>query len=545
MQFTALTDDILFLILSFLTPPELLGIRQKLSQTCTRLARLSRERTVWVTACQGFVLSNEYPFPRGQPLDSIPLEDLERYTIQGYRLAEIWGRRDDVTKPIGFQSVVNLEGHSGSAVSEVHFLPMKDMLLTVSKSVWVVMTVWQIGAVGNPDPVKLCEWSPRGALFQGLAVNSDPTSPATLAVSVIDRSNEHHAHVLSLNQESQSTWALTTLVSFQTHFIPLTLEGNQVALCDDSSQTAIWDWSTSEYATLDEDLRETDSEEPPALQSMWTHNVASQVLFTLDSVLVVRARSLCLFPCPKLAESNDPVATSAGPLARHSFGWLDGVTVSPQTSTRGNTTSYNILLRAESDDPWQPPDAHTLCVYTLDVNPDYLVSGSTDSTPSLDSVEGAATPPPLLPYIFPPRYQTKIPTSRGALRCPSLRLGSCGTAVWVKPGESVGSATGLVQMPCHQDPFFNNGYTDDDYAVPMPISFARPFKGRGKECLMAAVLPSSSLYHHSKASTANQTSPVMLMSNQDLQDWTCLDYDEATGRIALGKGDGHTLLLSL
>jgi hypothetical protein len=54
-------------------------------------------------------------------------------------------------------------------------------MMTVSKSVWSVMAIWDIG---EEDARKVCEWSPRGAIFTGFALNHDPNSAATVAISL-------------------------------------------------------------------------------------------------------------------------------------------------------------------------------------------------------------------------------------------------------------------------------------------------------------------------------------------------------------------------
>jgi len=68
-------------------------------------------------------------------------------------------------------------------VSEIRFVPghAGQWILTVSKGVWDVVTIWDVSA----EPHKCCEWSPRGAIFNGFALNTDPKSEATLAVSVL------------------------------------------------------------------------------------------------------------------------------------------------------------------------------------------------------------------------------------------------------------------------------------------------------------------------------------------------------------------------
>ena len=54
-------------------------------------------------------------------------------------------------------------------------------MLTISRSVWSAMAIWDIG---EEDACKVCEWSPRGAIFNGFALNSDPNSEATVAISL-------------------------------------------------------------------------------------------------------------------------------------------------------------------------------------------------------------------------------------------------------------------------------------------------------------------------------------------------------------------------
>ncbi|KAH6897741.1 hypothetical protein BKA70DRAFT_1315627 [Coprinopsis sp. MPI-PUGE-AT-0042] len=568
VSFSSLSDDILYTVFSFLSPVELLRIRQ----TCGRLGSLSRERSVWVEACQHHVLSKGYPFPRGIKLDSMSLEELERYTMQGAKLPTTWRERANTKWPTpsgdplgGFQSTMSIEGHSGSAVTHTYWLPRSNMLLTVSKSIWLVITIWSVGRLGDPSPqpTKLCEWSPRGSIFKGLAINADPASPATLAVSVLDQSSEHQVHILSLKGSADSLF-LETLVSFPTFFVPMTLEGNRVALCDDLAQTAIWDWSTSEYAVLDESLRQ-ERTEPESLRDLWGHDLPAQVLFAHESIIVVRARSLCLFPDPKtiagqatpsstLKDATDTRAAppDIAPLARHSFGWLDGVSIAPRVSINsqaGQPLSYTILLRAESDDPWLPVNSHHLQVYSLVFNREYLKyredhpspSDSMNDSPS-DAADGTPSPTsgptPPLPYIFPPTFETSIPTSRGPLRCQTIRVGRCGTAVWVKPSQSWGETMGMVSpsLVTSMGPLAEHiviagqsgGYED----------WSR------KVCLMASILPGSPL--RAEAAIGSETTPSLLMcANLELHDWTSLDYDEDTGRIAIGKGNGDVLVLTI
>jgi len=80
--------------------------------------------------------------------------------------------------------MVIFDATSSTPVSDLRFVPGHDgkWLLTVSRGIWSVITLWDIG-----DGLrKMLEWSPREALFDGFALNTDPDSEATLAVSIVE-----------------------------------------------------------------------------------------------------------------------------------------------------------------------------------------------------------------------------------------------------------------------------------------------------------------------------------------------------------------------
>jgi hypothetical protein len=105
--------------------------------------------------------------------------ELERRTRHAYRLSRKW--LSPTCEP---QKMVIFDATSTTSVSDLRFLPGHDgrWLLTVSKGIWSLITVWDIG-----DGLrKLSEWGPKGALFSGFALNTDSHSTATLAVSVFE-----------------------------------------------------------------------------------------------------------------------------------------------------------------------------------------------------------------------------------------------------------------------------------------------------------------------------------------------------------------------
>jgi hypothetical protein len=243
--------------------------------------------------------------------------------------------------------------------------------------------------------------------------------------------------------------------------------------------------------------------------SQTQHDRCIQIIFAYQSILVVRARSIHLFPKPILG-SSESSAPLYWPIARHSFGWIDGVSVtmnSNRSSVCGRDSppfeSLSILIRAESDDPWAT-DAHSLDLYKLEPNPLFV------SSPQPGDIDTA-------PYVFPPSLASQVPSIRGPLRCSDVILGSHGTAVWINPADR--AATGLIT-------------TDIRHGVPPPISHAT------HESLVAAVFPGP-------LNPAGSRVEARTVWTNSLNNWTSMDYDEQWGRIALGSSHGGIMILEL
>jgi hypothetical protein len=106
---------------------------------------------------------------------SIP--ELEWNTCHAFFLASRW------LSGCSIRRTSFIDATSNTSVSEIRFVPghRGEWILTVSKGIWDVITIWDVSA----KPQKCCEWSPRGAIFNGFVLNSDGSSEATLAVSVM------------------------------------------------------------------------------------------------------------------------------------------------------------------------------------------------------------------------------------------------------------------------------------------------------------------------------------------------------------------------
>ncbi|SJL10796.1 uncharacterized protein ARMOST_14190 [Armillaria ostoyae] len=305
-----LADDVLIYTISFLSVPDILLLRQ----TCKRLHALTRLRIVWTNAFKLDIVSNDYPFP----LDDT---DLEHRTRHAYRLASRWL----ADSPLTLKSETTF---IGSPVSEIKFVPGRQhkWVLTVSKVIWSVLTIWDI-----TRQEKCSEWSPKGAIFTGVKLNADPDSEAAVVVSLSQR-------IVLLRLDADGS--LHEIRSIDTNLRPVSITGDVIALDDDASKMLIYNWKTEERAYL-HDVGNNQ------------HDHCLQVVFTPTTILVVRARSITLYTAP-------PLPTR---IATHSFGWVDGASATPTS----------ILIRSQSDNPWAS-ELNSLELYSLASFPPALTS---------------------------------------------------------------------------------------------------------------------------------------------------------------------------
>jgi hypothetical protein len=224
-------------------------------------------------------------------------------------------------------------------------------------------------------------------------------------------------------------------------------------------------------------------------------------VFATDSILVVRARFIHLFPQPELQSDTPRIYT---PIARHSFGWTDGVSVAPtrllsSTGSSSNLPSLSILIQGENNDPWSS-EQRSLELFTLHPNPSYSSSASDANT--------GVSP---VPYIFPPTLTTQVHTDRGSTLCRQFILGRCGTAVWIHP-------IGLIYEGSFCDPLVVA-------AFPGPLAASNLSDDSGS--------PASS----------SVTQVKKLHTNYLHNSWMSLDYDEERGRVVLGSSYGPIMIL--
>ena len=90
---------------------------------------------------------------------------------------------------------VDWQANTTSAISEILFVPDPvghegRCIVTVSKGIWCLICLWDIQPlsrgpeVAQTKPKEVGRWSPKGAIFTAIAVNSDWRSEASAAIAV-------------------------------------------------------------------------------------------------------------------------------------------------------------------------------------------------------------------------------------------------------------------------------------------------------------------------------------------------------------------------
>ncbi|KAH9913252.1 uncharacterized protein B0H18DRAFT_941705 [Fomitopsis serialis] len=517
-------DDTLIHLFSFLSVRSILAMRQ----TCRRMQLISRTRVVWRNAYIAQVLSAGHPFPRRQ-LASMDTAQLEHAVRRAIRIGAFWSSPEVPLREAG-----DFHASFGTGVSDVRFLPGHDgrRLATLSKGIWSVITCWET-SFGGAGVRMIAKWSPKSTIITGLVVNSDAESDAVIATST--HGERQRIELLSLAKDTKGSDALQSLGVIDAAMRPIALQGDLLAYGDESSQTVITNWRTGEIAHLQ------GADEPVDLN--FQYNRCLQVVFAHKSILVVRARSIELFPEPVLRPPHEP-CPSYRPLARYSFGWIDGVSVNVQTRRQdvdGSIKPLSILLRAESDDPWMS-DTHMLDLFVLEPNPAYTADPTTDTNedPSTSASSGEDIHHPPAPYIFPPVYSgLSSPSVRGILRCTDIVLGPNGTAVWIMPRGA--RSADLTALDVHQSEVAGAGLTAQQPEVLAGAMFAGPMldveggDGDGGEDAGAG----------RGSGVRARTVYVRRAASGSAGNWTAMDYVEELGVVALASSQGMVTVLEL
>ncbi|KAI9058631.1 hypothetical protein FKP32DRAFT_1596926 [Trametes sanguinea] len=540
MVLLELDDDTLLHILSLLPVQSILSLRQ----TCKRLEVLSKQRIVWQHACVDQVLREGFPFPHRDALTANAAM-LEKLVVHALRLGKFW-----LSPSLEPKRTSEFQASSGTGVSHVRFLPGHGgrYMATVYKGIWSMISCWDIGDGGSVRPRKLADWAPKSAIFSGFVVNSDPESEATLATALQTGSGQRSIEILEITGLAGGDSAFRSICNIATSFRPIALKGDFIAFSDDAYETVIMNWRLNTFALL------KGSQEP--MDERFQYNRCLQIVFAHKSILVVRARSVELFPEPEL-QPAEGAFTTYEPVGFHSFGWIDGVSVNQQCdplshavgdSESAENAPLSILLRAESDDPWAS-DVHKLEQFLLLPNPSFAESAAHVSDSETDATIDApqppeppsTPPPPIGPYVFPPvRAERTASAIRGFLRCTDIVLGPCGTALWIQPRPA--RVAHLTGYDLHSSATQITDAFDPAHAPLSKFTHGQYSAQRAKmeETLCAAVFAGPLQRCHPELGTRTR---AVWAQPKEGRNWTALDYDEERGRVALGASDGSVTVL--
>lgn len=129
---------------------------------------------VWLNACNIHILQECIPFPI-ESLSSLSARELERQTIRAYRLGQNWRSPN-----IQLHLLRAADSNTG-AIEKIKFIAKngKNWIVTISLGIWTNLYLWDCTTLQIVN-----QWSPGKAVFNGMAINTDQNSDASIAISV-------------------------------------------------------------------------------------------------------------------------------------------------------------------------------------------------------------------------------------------------------------------------------------------------------------------------------------------------------------------------
>lgn len=359
-------DDVLLHVFRFLHVPDVVAIRQ----TCKRLSVLSRVRLLWQTIVQEQIVSRGLPFinTTARPLSKMRQPELEARARRAYRLSLAWSTLSSTSSTSSLSQSYSpssvfrprtMWSAQDKNVFDIRFLPGHDgrRFMTVSGGIWFHVSIWEINSGEGGDSSesgggqaarKLVEWGPKGLVISALVLNDVEGTEATMAVSTT-RDDAHCILILSLSRtRSRKRGSSTTTPKFDLKEIsclraashqPMLLHGDLLVTSNDFSTTVIWNWKTGAHVTL---------QQPADDAGLWVHDRCVQVLLTHQSVLVVRARSIHLFPLPSFLVAS-PAPISGGFKSKSKYGRSRRRPALSSNLSSSSTSSFSSVSSSSSD----------------------------------------------------------------------------------------------------------------------------------------------------------------------------------------------------
>lgn len=201
-------DDVVIQICQYLSVEDVLAFRQVSKgmqsepfrqeltppETCKHALAVSCIKTLWIHLCTTHVTARGIPFPDTDRIERMSAPELEIATREALdRDRRLYSESpQDEYSP---KTRVDWQANQNSAISEIFFVPDPNghegrCIVTVSKGIWCLICLWDVQSLGRQcgiaqtEPKSVGRWSPKGAIFTSIAVNSDCQSEASAAVGV-------------------------------------------------------------------------------------------------------------------------------------------------------------------------------------------------------------------------------------------------------------------------------------------------------------------------------------------------------------------------
>ncbi|KAH7890969.1 hypothetical protein F5I97DRAFT_113044 [Phlebopus sp. FC_14] len=485
--FLPLPLDILFDIVIHLPLQSVLRLRQ----TSKSFYAVTRLRSLWTLLFRIHVQEKNLPYPDlgERSLDSLPTIELEDLTRRAVMLRHNWSLPEPILKHrVDFIRPIDPD----SRIIFLQFLPGRSNRWLISVSMTArprkyLLQCWDVAH--RPQPKCVAELTHVDGPYGGVVVNSDPSSPAAIAMQ------SAQTEIFSIDfEEDDPEFAFVTLDAIDGVRELHLLSGSTLITrhLEDGGPICIWD--------LDDLEREKLQLLNPSLLQ---HDKCQAMHLKDDYVVVIRVQTVEIYssiPRPNLLPI--PGAPVTYPLAQYRFQWrtdtvniseqVQGATATGQQSRSPPPLPLNVFIRFASIYPWPVNILHH---YVLAPNPMYVRDRETTQYN--------------LPYHIQPRAIQTIGSPVRLFGLSTLALGRYGTVLWL------------------------DNHTQDWLG---PSELGQRLAGKMLDPLQGLVRAAPA-----EQIESSRASMVFCVSEDDT--WNRVAMDEESGRIAIGYTNGAITLL--
>ncbi|KAK7044381.1 F-box domain-containing protein [Favolaschia claudopus] len=192
--FSALPTDILFNILEFLSPHDILRLRQ----VSWKSFHITQERSIWIKLLQQLCSEHDI-YAASFPLADLSLDELENITTAGRRFTLRIRRNsvlDQIICPLYIHTIQS--SNVDEEFENMRFLPGGRFLLTTNER---VLKLWDLGFCAHPpsqDALAFIE-IPDATAIVGLRTRASHTNPGALIIVSSTTSCEFCVHIFQIS----------------------------------------------------------------------------------------------------------------------------------------------------------------------------------------------------------------------------------------------------------------------------------------------------------------------------------------------------------